>query len=65
MTWIINNIGTIITLIILLAIVALIIRHIKKDKAQENPPADAAVRTVPCTVSATDKTDNTAYVHQH
>ena len=34
MTWIINNIGTIITLIILLAIVALIIRHIKKDKAQ-------------------------------
>ena len=34
MTWIINNIGTIITLIILFAIVALIIRHIKKDKAQ-------------------------------
>ncbi len=33
MTWLINNIGTILVLALLIAIVAFIILHIKKDKA--------------------------------
>lgn len=33
MNWLINNIGTIIVLAVLTAIVVLIILHIKKDKA--------------------------------
>lgn len=33
MAWLLNNIGTIIVLAVLLAIVTLIILHIKKDKA--------------------------------
>ena len=33
MTWFMNNLGTIITFIILAAVVILIIRQMKKDKA--------------------------------
>ena len=33
MTWLINNVGTVITFIILAAVIVLIILRIKKDKA--------------------------------
>ncbi len=33
MSWLLDNIGTIVVLAVLIAIVALIIRHIRKDKA--------------------------------
>lgn len=34
MTWFMNNLGTIITFLILAAVVVLIIRRMKKDKAE-------------------------------
>ena len=44
MTWFMNNLGTIITFLILAAVVVLIIRRMKKDKAEGNSSCGAGCK---------------------
>ena len=45
MTWFMNNLGTIITFIILAAVVILIIRQMKKDKAEGKSSCGAGCKS--------------------
>jgi|GEM_PF-5074270 len=56
MTWLMNNLSTIIVCIALVAVVVLIINKMIKDKRRANPPVAAVAATVPWQVNATANT---------
>lgn len=56
MTWLMNNLSTIIVCIALVAVVVLIINKMIKDKKKGKSPVAAVAATVPWQVNATANT---------